>query len=230
MSKLEQYKIKELFYTLQGEGAHAGRPAVFCRFSKCNLWNGREDSRAEAICNFCDTDFNGTDGAHGGIYTVSELTNLITSLWPDMSLGKPYVVCTGGEPLLQLDEALINALKAAGFEIGVETNGTLPAPHGIDWLCVSPKGRSTVVIKECHELKLIYPQPDCLPEEHNDILALHYYLQPMADYRPQLIETDALQAAKDGLSSHHTQLALDYCLRNPKWSLSLQTHKYLEIE
>lgn len=230
MPNKNSYKIKEMFYTLQGEGAHAGRPAVFCRFSKCNLWNGREDSRSASICNFCDTDFNGTDGQHGGIYSIQQLIAQLVALWPDMNLGKPYVICTGGEPLLQLDEALIEAMHIAGFEVGVETNGTLPAPQGIDWLCVSPKGSSTVVIKECDELKLVYPQPDCLPEHHHDIIARHYYLQPMADYRAQLIQTDHIIAAKEGLSATNTKKTLEYCLSHPKWSLSLQTHKYLEIE
>lgn len=230
MAQAKRYKIKEAFYTLQGEGAQAGRPAVFCRFSKCNLWNGREESRATSICNFCDTDFIGTDGHNGGQYSAAELVSKLTVLWPDMQQGTPYVICTGGEPLLQLDEALIDALHAAGFEVGVETNGTLPAPKGIDWLCVSPKGSSEVVIKSCDELKLIYPQPDCPPEAHLDIQASHYYLQPMADYRPQLKGTHHLIAAKEGLSLSNTQKTVEYCLAHPKWSLSLQTHKYLEIE
>lgn len=230
MAKQDSYKIKEIFYTLQGEGAQAGRPSVFCRFSKCNLWNGREEDRANSICNFCDTDFVGTDGQNGGVYSASELVEKVASLWPDLSQGVPYVVCTGGEPLLQLDEPLIEAFHAKGFEVGVETNGTLPAPAGIDWLCVSPKGIAEVVISQCSELKLVYPQPDALPEKFSHIKAEHYYLQPMADYRPQLIIADHNKAAKEGLSKTNTQLTVEYCLQHPKWSLSLQTHKYLEID
>ncbi len=230
MNTATRYKVKEIFYTLQGEGAQAGRPAVFCRFSKCNLWNGREEDRAASICNFCDTDFNGTNGQNGGVYSQEQLSEKIASLWPDMQQGQPYVVCTGGEPLLQLDEPLIEALHLAGFEVGVETNGTLPAPTGIDWLCVSPKGSAKVVITQCHELKLVYPQPDALPEKYDFIQAKHYYLQPMADYRPQLLISDHLAASLAGLSASNTQLTLAYCLTHPKWKLSLQTHKYLQIE
>lgn len=230
MTKDNLYKVKEIFYTLQGEGAQAGRASVFCRFSKCNLWSGQEKSRASAICNFCDTDFNGTDGQNGGTYTLIQLTNKISSLWPDLKQGSPYVVCTGGEPLLQLDEPLIDSLHAAGFEVGVETNGTLAAPQGIDWLCVSPKGIAEVVIAECNELKLVYPQSDALPQKFTHIKAEHFYLQPMADYRPQLIMSDSHQAAREGLSADNTKAALEYCLANPKWKLCLQTHKYLEID
>lgn len=220
MAKSDQYKVKEIFYTLQGEGAHAGRPAVFCRFSKCNLWNGREEDRANSICNFCDTDFVGTDGQNGGVYSASELVEKVASFWPDLNQGIPYVVCTGGEPLLQLDEALIEAFHAAKFEVGVETNGTLPAPKGIDWLCVSPKGIAEVVITQCSELKLVYPQHDALPEQFDHIQAEHYYLQPMADYRENLITQ----------STNNTRKTVEYCMANPKWSLSLQTHKYLGID
>lgn len=230
MPKDNLYKVKEIFYTLQGEGAQAGRPAVFCRFSKCNLWSGQEKSRASAICNFCDTEFNGTDGQNGGTYTIEELVSKISSLWPDLNQGSPYVVCTGGEPLLQLNEPLIELLHSAGFEVGVETNGTLPAPKGIDWLCVSPKGVAEVVIDECDELKLVYPQSDALPETFTHIQAKHYYLQPMADYKPQLIISDHLLAARAGLSKSNTKAAVEYCLTNPKWKLCLQTHKYLEID
>lgn len=230
MAKQDNYKIKEIFYTLQGEGAHAGRPAVFCRFSKCNLWNGREEDRANSICNFCDTDFIGTDGQNGGVYSAEQLAAKVASLWPSVESGRPYVVCTGGEPLLQLDTPLIEAFHKTGFEVGVETNGTLPAPAGIDWLCVSPKGVAEVVITRCHELKLVYPQSDALPEKYTHIQAEHYYLQPMADYRPQLIIKDHNQAAKEGLSISNTKRTVEYCLANPKWSLSLQTHKYLGID
>lgn len=230
MSESTLYRVKEVFYTLQGEGAHAGRPAVFCRFSKCNLWNGREDSRQTAVCNFCDTDFVGTDGQNGGLYSAAELTARIVSLWPDISQGQPYVVCTGGEPLLQLDEPLIDALHQAGFTIGVETNGTLPAPAGIDWLCVSPKGRSEIVLTECDELKLVYPQADAMPERFSNLSAHHYYLQPLADYRPQLLVSDRNEGALEGLNKDHTAAAVAYCLAHPRWKLSLQTHKLLGID
>lgn len=230
MAARDSYRVKEIFYTLQGEGAQAGRPSVFCRFSKCNLWNGREDSRTDALCNFCDTDFVGTDGQNGGLYSKAELVSVIKSLWPNVDCGIPYVVCTGGEPLLQLDESLIQALHEAGFEVGVETNGTLPAPAGIDWLCVSPKGRSEIVINQCDELKLVYPQSDAMPERFSSIKAHHYYLQPMADYRAMLIGTDNHQQAKAGLSVNHTAATVQYCLTHPKWKLSLQTHKLLGID
>lgn len=230
MNVAKTYRVKEAFYTLQGEGAQAGRPAVFCRFSKCNLWNGREDSRAGAICDFCDTDFIGTDGQNGGLYSGAELTALIAGLWPDISQGEPYVVCTGGEPLLQLDESLIEQLHTAGFSIGVETNGTLPAPAGIDWLCVSPKGASEIVLTECDELKLVFPQPEAPPERFSHFTARHFYLQPLADYRPQLLTSDRLQAANAGLSQNHTAKAVAYCLAHPQWKLSLQTHKLLGID
>lgn len=226
----KRYRVKEIFYTLQGEGAQAGRPAVFCRFSKCNLWNGKEEGRATAVCNFCDTDFVGTDGSHGGLYAQEALVSQISALWPDPAQGQPYVVCTGGEPLLQLDTPLIDALHQAGFEVGVETNGTLPAPAGIDWLCVSPKGAAEVVIETCDELKLVYPQPDAMPERFRQLQACHYYLQPLADYAPLILASDKLQGAKDGLSLNNTQATVDYCLQHPQWKLSLQTHKLLGIE
>jgi len=174
------YRVKAAFYTLQGEGAPAGRAAVFCRFSKCNLWTGREKDRATAVCNFCDTDFVGTDGQNGGRFeTPEELARHIRNLWPEAP-GKPYVVCTGGEPLLQLDAPLIEALHREGFEVGVETNGTLPAPEGIDWLCVSPKADAPVVLEACDELKLVYPQPLAMPERFLGLRASHYFLSPMA--------------------------------------------------
>ncbi len=224
------YRVKEAFYTLQGEGAQAGRPSVFCRFSKCNLWNGREDSRDQAICNFCDTDFIGTDGQNGGRYEQQELIDLLTSLWPDTSKGRPYVVCTGGEPLLQLDEALIVAMHAAGFEVGVETNGTMAVPSGIDWLCVSPKGQSEIVVDHCNELKLVYPQSDAMPERFSALKADHRYLQPMADFRPVILASDSHAAAREGLSADNTRAAVEFCLKNPEWKLSLQTHKLLGID
>jgi len=232
------YRVKEVFYTLQGEGAQAGRPAVFCRFAKCNLWNGREDSRSAAVCQFCDTDFIGTDGHLGGEYSAAELVDVIASQWPGETTdgsghtiqGKPYVVCTGGEPALQLDAALIEALHKAGFEIAIETNGTLPLPEGIDWICLSPKGDSELVVIECDELKLVYPQADAMPERFDYITADHYYLQPMADYEPVVIASDKLAGAKEGLSVSNTRKTVNYCMKHPKWKLSLQTHKLLGIE
>jgi len=232
------YRVKEVFYTLQGEGAQAGRPAVFCRFAKCNLWNGREDSRSAAVCQFCDTDFIGTDGHLGGEYSAAELVDVIASQWPGETTdgsghtiqGKPYVVCTGGEPALQLDATLIEALHKAGFEIAIETNGTLPLLEGIDWICLSPKGDSELVVIECDELKLVYPQADAMPERFDYITADHYYLQPMADYEPVVIASDKLAGAKEGLSVSNTRKTVNYCMKHPKWKLSLQTHKLLGIE
>jgi len=197
------YRVKEAFYTLQGEGAQAGRAAVFCRFSKCNLWTGREKDRATAVCNFCDTDFVGTDGQNGGRFeTPEELARHIRNLWPEAP-GKPYVVCTGGEPLLQLDAPLIEALHREGFEVGVETNGTLPAPEGIDWLCVSPKADAPVVLEACDELKLVYPQPLAMPERFLGIRASHYFLSPMAS--PSIPET-----AVDEIKQSNTRRATDH--------------------
>ncbi len=221
------YRVKEAFYTLQGEGAQAGRAAVFCRFSKCNLWNGREADRANAVCNFCDTDFVGTDGQNGGRFDSAEaLADHIAALWPSDTEGegvKPYVVCTGGEPLLQLDEPLIEALHARGFEVGVETNGTLPAPAGIDWLCVSPKADAEVVIHDCDELKLVYPQPLAPPERFGFIRARHYFLSPMAS--PAIPESGA-----DPVKTSNTRRAIDYCLQNPRWRLTIQMHKIVGID
>lgn len=224
------YRVKEIFYTLQGEGAQAGRPAVFCRFSKCNLWNGREDGRENAVCQFCDTDFIGSDGHLGGVYTASDLVNIISTQWPDLSQGTPYVVCTGGEPALQLDDELVTTLHKAGFEIAIETNGTLPLPDGIDWICLSPKAGAEVVIDRCDELKLVFPQPLAMPERFIGFNATHYYLQPMADYTPVVIASDKLSGAKQSLSATTTRKTLDYCLQHPQWKLSIQTHKLLEIE
>ncbi|PID43648.1 MAG: 7-carboxy-7-deazaguanine synthase [Gammaproteobacteria bacterium] len=217
------YKIKEAFYSLQGEGARTGRAAVFCRFSKCNLWNGRERDRAQAVCNFCDTDFIGQDGQNGGKFeTAEQLADHLASLWPDMSKGRPYVICTGGEPLLQLDETLIDRLHLAGFEVAVETNGTLPLPAALDWVCVSPKGTSKVVVRACDEVKLVYPQPDYPPEKALEIQADHYYLSPMAS-PTFLIDGDKRKKT-------NTERALAYCLANPTWQLTLQTHKILDID
>jgi 7-carboxy-7-deazaguanine synthase (Cx14CxxC type) len=210
MSK--QYAVKEIFYTLQGEGAQAGRPAVFLRFSGCNLWNGRQEDRATAICTFCDTDFVGTNGVRGGTYTAEELANTVASLWPGG--GKPYVVCTGGEPLLQLDTFLIEQLHNHHFEIAVETNGTKIAPPGIDWICVSPKAGAPLMQRTGNELKLVFPQAALMPTDLPDLNFSYYFLQPMDG--PQ-------QAAS-------TQAATHYCMEHPQWRLSLQTHKIIGID
>ncbi len=208
------YAVKEMFYTLQGEGAQAGRASVFCRFAGCNLWNGREEDRASAVCNFCDTDFVGTDGVGGGKFADAEsLATAIASLWPQGLPGKPYVVCTGGEPLLQLDKALIDALHAKGFEIAVETNGTQPAPEGLDWICVSPKADAEIVLTRGHELKLVFPQPLARPERFAALDFQHFFLQPM----------DSV------LKSQHTREAVAYCMAHPQWRLSVQMHKVIGI-
>ena len=207
------YSIKEIFYTLQGEGNHAGRPAVFCRFTGCNLWNGREEDRASAICQFCDTDFVGTDGTLGGRYaSADKLADTIAAQWTGENTNR-YVVLTGGEPLLQVDTPFIAALHARGFSIGIETNGTIDPPEGMDWVCVSPKAGSILVVRGGHELKLVYPQPGATPEDFVDLAFERFSLQPMDG--PELIE--------------NTARAIDYCLRHPKWRLSLQTHKTLGI-
>jgi len=209
------YAVKEIFYTLQGEGAQAGRASVFCRFAGCNLWSGREQDRADAICNFCDTDFVGTDGQGGGKFaTADELAAAIASRWPQGQAGKPYVVCTGGEPLLQVDEALIAALHARGFEIAVETNGTQPAPPGLDWICVSPKADAEIVLTRGDELKLVFPQPLARPERFAGLQFQHFFLQPM----------DSL------LQKQHTREAVAYCMAHPQWRLSVQMHKVIGIE
>ncbi|NVN85099.1 MAG: 7-carboxy-7-deazaguanine synthase [Rhodopseudomonas sp.] len=207
------YAVKEIFLTLQGEGAHAGRAAVFCRFAGCNLWSGREQDRAGAICQFCDTDFVGTDGTLGGRYDSAErLADIILGQWVG-STSDRYVVLTGGEPLLQLDAALIDALHARGFSIGVETNGTIEPPAGIDWLCVSPKAGAELRVRHGHELKLVYPQQDAPPEQFAGLGFERFSLQPM----------DGPDAADN------TTRAINYCLRHPQWRLSLQTHKTLGI-
>ena len=209
------YSVKEIYYTLQGEGAHSGRPAVFLRFAGCNLWSGREKDRAHAICTFCDTDFVGTDGPGGGKFgSASELARAAMSYWPEINQGvKPYLVCTGGEPLLQLDAILIDALHKEGFEIAVETNGTLIPPAGIDWICVSPKADAPLKLTRGHELKLVYPQPAALPERFESLSFDRFYLQPMDG--PDIEE--------------NTKLAVQYCLDHPQWRLSLQSHKMLDI-
>jgi 7-carboxy-7-deazaguanine synthase (Cx14CxxC type) len=210
---MKNYKVKEIYYTLQGEGAQTGRPAVFCRFTGCNLWSGREEDRATAICQFCDTDFWGTDGENGGRYSAQELAAKVQSLWPAKGAGRPYVVCTGGEPLLQLDEALIAAFHQQGLEVAVETNGTLPAPAGLDWICMSPKAGTEIVLRQGHELKLVYPQSGAEPDRYADLDFEHFFLQPM----------DSPQQAEN------IRVTLDYCLAHPQWRLSLQTHKILDI-
>lgn len=209
------YAIKEIFHTLQGEGFHAGRPAVFCRFSGCNLWSGREADRAGAACDFCDTDFVGTDGANGGKFPdAALLADTIAGLWPRDQKENRFVVFTGGEPLLQLDDALVDAMHAQGFEVAVETNGSLPAPAGIDWICVSPKAGADWVQKSGHELKLVFPQPTLLPSELPDDLQFeHRYLQPM----------------DSPLQRQNTQEAIAWCMAHPDWRLSVQTHKVINI-
>ena len=207
------YAVKELFKTLQGEGAQAGRAAVFCRFSGCNLWSGREADRADAQCRFCDTDFVGMDGLGGGRFAAADdLAAAAERTWGS-SPGRRYIVCTGGEPLLQLDEALTQALHRRGFEVAIETNGTLPPPPGLDWICVSPKGRNEVVIREGSELKLVYPQADADPARFEAWAFDHFFLQPM-----------------DGPDqAENIRAATLYCLENPRWRLSLQTHKLIGI-
>ena len=207
------YAVKEIFYTLQGEGANAGRAAVFCRFAGCNLWSGREEDRASAVCQFCDTDFVGTDGTLGGRFaTADELADTISAQWSGENANR-YVVLTGGEPLLQVDQALIDALHARGFAVAVETNGTIIPPDGMDWICVSPKAGAELALKRGHELKLVYPQAGAQPENFTDLDFERFSLQPM----------DGPEVAQN------TALAIDYCLRHPQWRLSLQTHKTLGI-
>ncbi len=214
------YSVKEIYYTLQGEGAQTGRPAVFLRFAGCNLWSGREQDRASAICNFCDTEFVGTDGPGGGKFaSAPALAAAVRDRWPrDTVSSAPFVVCTGGEPLLQLDAAAIEALHAAGFEIGVETNGTLAAPPGLDWICVSPKAAARVVQTEGDELKLVYPQAEAeaQPERFAGMDFSHFFLQPL--------HTDNSERRDANM-----QATIRYCLEHPHWKLSLQTHKILGI-
>ncbi len=208
------YSVKEIYYTLQGEGAQTGRPAVFLRFAGCNLWSGLERDRAEAVWRFCDTDFVGTDGPNGGKFsTAADLARAVKAQWPDQAGGKPYVVCTGGEPLLQRDDAAIATLKAEGFEIGIETNGTLSPPAGIDWICVSPKAGAAQILTRGDELKLVFPQVGAPPERFAGQQFSHFFLQPLDDEN---------RAA-------NTKAAIAYCLKHPQWRLSVQTHKLLGI-
>jgi len=208
------YAVKEIFYTLQGEGAQAGRAAVFCRFAGCNLWSGREEDRATAVCRFCDTDFVGTDGEGGGKFASAvSLADAVAAQWPKDAGGQPFVVCTGGEPLLQIDAAFIGALHARGFAIAVETNGTIAAPAGLDWVCVSPKAATELKQTSGDELKLVYPQAEARPERFAGLRFRHFFLQPMDG--PERVA--------------NTAAAVRYCREHPQWRLSLQTHKILGI-
>lgn len=211
------YAVKEIFYSLQGEGAHAGRPAIFCRFTGCNLWSGQEKHRADAVCQFCDTDFVGTDGDGGGGFTNAvALAKAVVSYWPESitDVIHPYVICTGGEPLLQLDKDLIEAFHNEGVELAIETNGTLPVPEGVDWVCVSPKSGSTVVVEKGDEIKLVYPQEGHQPSDFVHLNFEHFFLQPMFD--------------ED--ENEHVKETIEYCLTHPRWSLSLQSHKLLGLQ
>lgn len=213
---MKKYAVKEVYYTLQGEGVNAGRPAVFLRFAGCNLWSGREADRSTAICKFCDTDFVGTDGPGGGLFTSPlELAAAARSVWPEngSSGARPLIVCTGGEPLLQLDEPLIEALHGVGFTIAIETNGTQNVPPGIDWICVSPKAGADLKVRTGNELKLVFPQPDAEPTRYEELAFEHFLLQPM--HGPDTIR--------------NTELAVAYCKAHPMWRLSLQTHRILRI-
>ena len=211
------YAVKEMFYSLQGEGAHAGRPAIFCRFTGCNLWSGQEKHRADAVCQFCDTDFVGTDGDGGGSFTNAvALAKAVVRYWPESitDVIHPYVICTGGEPLLQLDKDLIEAFHNEGVELAIETNGTLPVPEGVDWVCVSPKSGSTVVVEKGDEIKLVYPQEGHQPSDFVHLNFEHFFLQPMFD--------------ED--ENEHVKETIEYCLTHPRWSLSLQSHKLLGLQ
>ncbi len=216
------YSVKEIFYSLQGEGFYSGRPAIFCRMSNCNLWTGREIDRANAVCQFCDTDFIGTDGQNGGRFsTAKALCQHLLSFWPQPSTKKfsppPFVVLTGGEPLLQVDDELIKQLHHHQFEIAIETNGTKHSPQHIDWICMSPKANAPILLESGHELKLVYPQPDLMPEQVEHLNFQYFYLQPMDDADPTI-------------QKNNLQQAIEYCLKHPRWQLSLQTHKLLGID
>ena len=207
------YAVKEVYFTLQGEGHHTGRPAVFLRFAGCNLWSGREADRATAVCRFCDTDFVGTDGPGGGRYAAEELASRVAATWDAAVREARFVVCTGGEPLLQLDEPLLAALHARGFTVAIETNGTLPVPPGVDWVCVSPKAGADLAVTAGDELKLVHPQEGADPERYEDLAFTHFFLQPM-----------------DGPDrERNTELVRAYASTHPRWKVSLQTHKLLGI-
>jgi 7-carboxy-7-deazaguanine synthase len=208
------YYVKEIYYTLQGEGVHTGRPAIFVRFAGCNLWSGLKEDRAKAVCKFCDTDFVGIDGPGGGEFISAEaLVQKSSEVWPDVRIGNPFVVCTGGEPLLQLNQALVDDFHRVGFEVAVETNGTLKPPREIDWICVSPKSGAELKLKKGNELKLVFPQANIDPQDFVHLKFEHFCLQPLAG--PELAE--------------NTRLAVKYCLEHPQWRLSLQTQKILSI-
>ncbi len=209
---MKKYAVKEIFYTLQGEGAHSGRPAIFLRFSGCNLWSGREEDRHKAICKFCDTDFWGTDGYNGGKFKAKELAQKVNEMWPEDSDFK-YIVCTGGEPLLQLDETLIKELHKQNFEVAVETNGTIEIPPGIDWVCMSPKANTDILVTSGNEIKIVYPQLGIDPKKFEKYNFQHFYLQPM----------DSPEQEENTLQT------IIYCKQNPQWRISLQTHKILGI-
>lgn len=208
------YTVKEIFYTLQGEGANAGTPAVFLRFAGCNLWSGREEDRATAICRFCDTDFVGTDGPGGGRFADADaLADAVLAAWPQGVEANRFVVCTGGEPLLQIDDPLLDALHARRFRVAIETNGTLPVPRGVDWICVSPKAGAPLVVERGDELKLVFPQPGAEPERYEALGFPRFFLQPM----------DGEERVRN------TALTVAYCREHPRWRLSLQTHKLIGI-
>jgi len=210
---MRKYAIKEIYYTLQGEGAHTGRPAVFVRFSGCNLWSGREEDRQNAVCKFCDTNFHGTDGIRGGKYLAHQIADQILDLWPVNSGVRPYVVCTGGEPLLQLDQPLIQALHDKNISIAIETNGTQPVPDGVDWVCMSPKANTDILVRKGDEIKIVFPQAGIAPVDFIDFEFQYYFIQPM-----------------DGPNLHeNTRASISYCSRHPRWRLSTQTHKLLDL-
>jgi 7-carboxy-7-deazaguanine synthase (Cx14CxxC type) len=208
------YTVKEIYYTLQGEGAQTGRAAVFCRFTGCNLWSGLERDRSKAVCQFCDTDFVGIDGPGGGRFESAEqVAQAVSAKWPSAMCTNKFVVCTGGEPLLQIDDLLVEAFHRKGFEVAVETNGTQFAPKGLDWICVSPKAGAPLALQSGDELKLVFPQAKAMPDQFERLTFRHFFLQPM-----------------DGpMREQNTRAAVDYCLKHPVWRLSLQTHKYLNI-
>ncbi len=211
------YRIKEAFYSLQGEGFHTGRPSIFCRFSNCNLWTGREQDREDAACNFCDTEFLGINGQNGGKFdTAEELAQHLLRLWPSKEI-KPFFVLTGGEPLLQVDQNIIDTFHQHNIEIAIETNGTKKAPNNIDWICVSPKPNAPLILDYGHEIKLVYPQQEVTPESVANLKFDFFYLQAMFDKDPLI-------------SAKNLKETVDYCLKNPQWNLSLQTHKILNID